>query len=118
MGSSGPPQTVPAILRGLPSGPPARPVKGEQAAAEAAAQARDDGGEAERADRLGRRRGGTVEGGVGAAGEAHHQAVTGAELVGEQAGEEAEAGLLVGRGAGLGGDARRGRQLGRFLGGE
>src|SRR5882724_7503118 len=92
--------------------------QGEQAAAEAVAETGGDGGEAERCSGVGGGGGGAIEGGVGAAGEPHHQGVAGPELVGEEAGEEAGAGALVGRGIGLGAGAGGGGQLGRFFRGE
>src|SRR5215813_7770471 len=60
-------------------------LQGEQATAEAVAEAGGDGGELEREDGVGGTIDGAREGAVGAAGEPHGQVVDGAELQGEQA---------------------------------
>src|SRR5882724_6060036 len=81
-------------LAGLAVGAVLEVPQGEQAAAEAVAEASGDAGELEGDGGVFVARDGALERPAGAAGEPHHQVVDGAELVAEQAREEFPAAAL------------------------
>src|SRR5882724_171039 len=81
-------------LPGLAVGAVLEVPQGEQAAAEAVAEASGDAGELEGDGGVFVARDGALERPAGVAGEPHHQVVDGAELVAEQAREEFPAAAL------------------------